>query len=77
MVSEIDYKKNGLEFKIPVYLIQGKEDILTSMDINKPYFDKITAPRKEYFVLPNAAHGYNQSVIDKQYEVMKKHISYE
>ena len=77
MVSEIDFNKNGLEFKIPVYLIQGANDILTSTKINKPYFDKIKAPKKEYFLLSDTAHGYNQSVIDTLYEIVKKNVPYE
>jgi len=76
MVSEIDYNHSGLKFTIPIYLIQGQEDILTSKEINKPYFDKIDAPKKEYFLLPDAAHGHNQSVIDKQYQVVTKYISF-
>lgn len=77
MVSEINFKENGQKFKIPVYLIQGEQDILTAKAINKPYFDSITAPKKEYFLLPNAAHGFNQSVIDKQYEVVTSYIALE
>ena len=71
MLSNIDFNKDALNFDIPIYFIQGEEDILTSKEINKPYFDKIKAPKKEYYVLPNSAHGHNQSVIDKQYEVVK------
>ncbi len=50
-------------FEIPVFLIQGKEDILTPASISKPYFDAIKAPRKEYFLLPQAAHGFNSDVV--------------
>jgi pimeloyl-ACP methyl ester carboxylesterase len=70
MVSTIDFDKVGLVIEVPVYLIQGEQDLLTSKTINKPYFDKISAPEKKYFLLPDAAHGFNQSVIDKQFEVV-------
>jgi pimeloyl-ACP methyl ester carboxylesterase len=69
MMSGVDLMKDNLEFKIPVYLIQGEEDILTPKEITKPYFDKITAPEKKFFVLPKTAHGHNQSVVDLQYKV--------
>lgn len=77
MVLEIDFNKNGTEFKIPVYLIQGENDILTAMEVNKPYFDKIVAPDKAYFVIPNAGHGHNQAIVEKQYQVVKKLVSHE
>ena len=77
MVSEIDFNEYGLQFDIPVYYIQGKEDILTSTAINKPYFDKIKAPKKKYFLVPDAAHGFNRSLVEKQYEILTKHLSFE
>jgi pimeloyl-ACP methyl ester carboxylesterase len=75
MVSDIDFNKEGLAFKIPVYLVQGEQDILTAKEINKPYFDKIKAPKKEYFLLPGAGHGHNQSVVDQQFQILKKNLS--
>ena len=75
MVSYIDFDKDGLDIKIPIYLIQGERDLLTSKEINKPYFDNINAPKKEYFLVPDAAHGFNQSVVDKQLEVVKYILS--
>lgn len=75
MVSNIDFEKDGLVIEIPVYLIQGEQDILTSKEITKPYFDEIKAPKKEYFLVPDAAHGHNQSIVDKQLEVVKHIVS--
>ncbi len=72
MVADTDFDINGLEFSIPIYLIQGEQDILTSKAVNKPYFDKINAPKKEYFLLPDAGHGHNQSIVNKQFEVVNK-----
>ena len=71
MVNDINFEKNGLIFHLPVYMIQGSNDMLTSKYINKPYFDKIRAPKKEYFLVSDAAHGFNQSIVNKQYEVIK------
>lgn len=74
MNSTIDFMKDGLNFKIPVYLIQGENDILTPKEITIEYFDKMKAPEKDLFLLPGAAHGYNQSVVDIQYKVVKEYI---
>lgn len=76
MVADIDFTKTGLQFEIPVYLIQGREDILTSMEVNKPYSDLIQAPKKQYFLLPGAGHGYNEAVVEKQYEILKNYVSF-
>jgi pimeloyl-ACP methyl ester carboxylesterase len=74
MMSEIDFIKDILEYKVPVYFIQGENDILTPQKATKDYFDKITAPVKEFHIIPGAAHGFNQAVVDAQYYVLKKLI---
>ncbi|MES2863419.1 MAG: alpha/beta hydrolase [Bacteroidota bacterium] len=69
--ATINLMRDNLEFKIPVYLIQGVEDILTPKESSKEYFDKIIAPKKEYYLLPKAAHGFNESVVETQYKIFK------
>lgn len=71
MISTINLMKDNLDFKIPVYLIQGNEDILTPKENSKKYFDTIKAPKKEYYLLPKAAHGFNESVVEAQYKIFK------
>lgn len=69
--STINLVRDNLEFKIPVYLIQGSDDLLTPKEITKDYFDKLKAPKKEYFLLPGAAHGFNVIVLERQYSIFK------
>ena len=71
MVRHINFDKTGFIFRLPVYLVQGENDILCSKELNKPYFDKIRAPRKEYVIVSKAAHGFNEAIIKKQYEIVK------
>ena len=73
-MNTINLLKDGLDFKIPVYLIQGEEDILTPKEITKEYFDKIRAPKKEFILLSKTAHGFNQSVVEMQYKIMKQYL---
>ena len=71
MSATINLMKDNLEFQIPVYLIQGNEDILTPKEKTKKYFDKIKAPKKKYYLLPKTAHGFNLSVLETQYKIFK------
>ncbi len=71
MSASINLLKDNTDFKIPVYLIQGNEDIMTPKESSKKYFDKIKAPKKEYFLLSKSAHGFNQSVVETQYKIFK------
>jgi pimeloyl-ACP methyl ester carboxylesterase len=71
MSATINLMRDNLDFKIPVYLIQGNEDILTPKEKTKAYFDKIKAPQKKYYLLPKTAHGFNTSVLETQYNIFK------
>jgi pimeloyl-ACP methyl ester carboxylesterase len=72
MRSSINFLKNNLTFKIPVYFIQGEADILTPKESTRYYFDTLKAPEKDYVLLPKTAHGFNQAVVDAQYKVFKR-----
>lgn len=74
MRANIDFMKNRLEFKVPVYFIQGKEDLLTPKESTKKYFKKLKAPEKRYILLPESAHGFNEKVLETLYKISKKLI---
>jgi pimeloyl-ACP methyl ester carboxylesterase len=76
MMFNIDFMEDGLNFETPVYLIQGENDILTPREITKKYFDNISAPKKEFVLVPGAAHGYNQAVVDAQYRILKRYLTF-
>lgn len=74
MALEVHLDREGLDFKIPVYFIQGEKDILTASELNKPYFDAIAAPDKGYYLLPDAGHGHNKAVVDTQYQILREKV---
>ena len=74
MFSKVDLPKLGTVFEIPVFIIQGSEDLVTIPDVGKRYFDSIVAPQKEYIVVPNAGHDPNVAMIDAQYKVMRERV---
>ena len=71
MRSTIDLLEDNVDFKIPVYLIQGEEDILTPKEATKNYFNKIKAPEKKYILLPKTGHEFNVPVLEAQYKIFK------
>nr|WP_294950264.1 alpha/beta hydrolase [uncultured Mucilaginibacter sp.] len=71
MAAGINLANNNYVFKIPVYLIQGEEDILTSKEVSQAYFDKIVAPRKQFIIIKKAAHGFDESVVKEQLRLFK------
>ncbi len=67
--EKINFMNDNVDFKIPIYIIQGEADLLTTKESTKDYFNKIKAPKKEYYLLPETAHGFNVPVVETQYKI--------
>ncbi|MEA3016601.1 MAG: hypothetical protein QOI38_1323 [Sphingomonadales bacterium] len=64
LFSRIDLPGLGRSFAIPVFLVQGSEDLLTTPDISRRYFDYLTAPGKRFVLVPRAGHDPNPAMLD-------------
>ncbi len=73
MADSINFMSTRIEFKIPVHIIQGEADILTSKKYSAAFFDSIKAPSKKYHLVHGAAHSENQDIVAKQYEIAIKY----
>ncbi len=51
-----DFKKIGMIFELPVFIIHGDNDIITPTQLAKLYFNEIEAPYKEFVLIKNAGH---------------------
>lgn len=74
MSSKVDLPKLGRVFKVPVFLIQGSEDLVAVPEVAKRYFDSIKAPQKEYVLVPKTGHDPNVAMIDAEYKVMRERV---
>ena len=55
---------------LPVFLVQGEEDLLTPPAVTNAYFDRIAAPRKKLVTVPRAGHDPNAPLLEAQYRVL-------
>jgi pimeloyl-ACP methyl ester carboxylesterase len=46
----------GTDIKVPVFIVQGEDDLREPPDLARKYFDVIRAPRKEFFLVPHTGH---------------------
>jgi pimeloyl-ACP methyl ester carboxylesterase len=70
--ARIDLYKLGPAFAVPIYMVQGEQDLLTMPAPSKRYFDFIQAPHKEFVLVPRAGHDPNPPMVDAQYRMLKK-----
>ena len=75
MLSRIDLPALGTTFPMPIFIIQGKEDLLTMPSVTKAYFDSIKAPTKKYILLDKVGHDPNPLMVDAQFQVLKTQIA--
>jgi pimeloyl-ACP methyl ester carboxylesterase len=74
IASRLDFYKLGPAFGMPVYMLQGAQDLLTMPASTKPYFDSIQAPRKAYVLVPRAGHDPNPPMLAAQFKVLKENV---
>ncbi|MBK8321503.1 MAG: alpha/beta fold hydrolase [Betaproteobacteria bacterium] len=72
LYSKVDLAKQVPAFAIPVFLVHGAEDLVATPEVAKRYFDGITAPRKEFVLVPQAGHDPNPALIEAQRRVVKQ-----
>lgn len=74
MAATIDLPSLGLDFAIPVFLVQGAEDLVTIPDVARRYFESLTAPQKEYRLLAATGHDPNSAMVEAQYDILRTRI---
>lgn len=51
-----DLPATAVDFKIPYYVIQGRDDLFAPTPLAEAYFAKVSAPRKQMVVIEDAGH---------------------
>ena len=55
-ITVVDLPSLGTDFAIPIFMIQGQEDLVAVPELAKSYFDTIKAPRKRFYLVPGTGH---------------------
>lgn len=63
MLSQIDLWKLGTDFPLPITLIQGEHDLVTTKDVARRWFDSLQAPEKSFVLLAHTGHDPNEEMM--------------
>ena len=74
MFSQLDLPKLGTNFAIPMFFVEGVQDLLATPDVAQRYYQSLKAPQKDLVLLAHAGHDPNQDVIDAEYKLLKERI---
>jgi pimeloyl-ACP methyl ester carboxylesterase len=72
MGSKIDLPASATRFAMPVYLLQGEDDLVTPAEVSRAWFDRISAPKKDFIVLPRTGHDPNAAMVAAQSAVLRR-----
>ena len=64
--------ESSASFGIPVYIIHGRHDYVTSYALAHEYLDSIEAPAKAFFTFENSAHSPNLEEPEKFIQTVRK-----
>ncbi|HSD16260.1 MAG TPA: alpha/beta hydrolase [Thermomonas sp.] len=74
MASQVDLPALGTDFAIPMFFVEGAQDLLATPDVAQRYYDSLTAPAKHLVLLQDAGHDPNQDVVDAEYAILMERI---
>ena len=73
-LMDVNLKKLGPDFPIPVYVIQGGADLNAAPEIAREYVKWIKAPAKEFIVVPKSGHADTRASLDALYKVLTHQV---
>jgi pimeloyl-ACP methyl ester carboxylesterase len=70
----VDLTTLGTDFAVPIYIVQGEEDLTALPELAKAYFDNIKAPRKQFYLVPGTGHGLSVAQLDMTLKVLTEQV---
>ncbi len=74
MLSTVDLNQLGSQFALPVFLLHGTQDLVTVPDIAQHYFERLSAPQKEFILIPKTGHDPNPALLEAQLALLRKRV---
>lgn len=72
-LTQVNLPALGAEFDVPIFVVQGEQDLWTAPDLARSYFESVTAPSKQFFLVEGAGHELSVNGMDLIYQVLVDH----
>lgn len=59
---------------IPIFILQGQEDLTALPELAKAYFESIKAPRKQFYLVPGTGHDSSATELDMTLKVLVEQV---
>lgn len=73
-LEDVDLPALGTDFSIPIFILQGQEDLTALPELAKAYFDNIKAPRKQFYLVPGTGHELSAAQLNLTLKVLVEQV---
>ena len=73
-LTQVDLPALGTDFAIPIFIIQGEQDLTAVPELAKAYFDSIHAPRKQFYLVSGTGHEDSAIEVDMTLKVLMEQV---
>ncbi len=73
-MEQVDLPALGTDFAIPIFILQGQQDLTALPELAKAYFDSITAPRKQFYLVAGTGHEPSATELDLTLKVLVEQV---
>jgi pimeloyl-ACP methyl ester carboxylesterase len=70
MAAQVDLPALGTKFALPMFFVQGEQDLLTRSSVTSAYVASLQAPGKMLVIVPRAGHDPNFELIEAHLGLM-------
>jgi proline iminopeptidase len=70
----IDFRRDVTRLEVPVYILDGANELRGRRDLAHQWFEQLTAPTKRLFTYPNAGHAVGFEEADAFHRLMVEEI---
>lgn len=74
LLWQLDLMATRADLAVPVFLVQGEEDLLTPPTVTRAYFERLSAPRKQLVTVPRAGHDPNGPLLAAQWQLLRTQV---
>jgi pimeloyl-ACP methyl ester carboxylesterase len=73
-LMDVDLPTLGTDFSIPIFIIQGQEDLTAPHELAQAYFDSIEAPLKQFYLVPGTGHEPSAPQLELTLKVLTEQV---
>jgi len=73
-LEKVDLPALGTDFAIPIFILQGQEDLKAVPELARAYFDSIKAPRKQFYLVPGTGHEPSAPELELMHKVLIEQV---